>query len=96
MCGAAPRNPSAVLRGELAQAGFVAVRARYWNALLLPLMIVQRKLLARGETVSDVAAFPPFIDATFHALTALERRLGLALPCGGSVLATARKPEAHA
>ena len=25
------------------------VRARYWNGLLLPLMVVQRKLLAAGE-----------------------------------------------
>jgi hypothetical protein len=46
-----------------------------------------------GETVSDVAAFPPMIDATFHALTELERRLPVPLPAGGSVLATARKPE---
>ena len=59
-------------------------------------MILQRKLLNRGkqgETVSDVAAFPPLVDATFHALTELERRLPVPLPAGGSVLATARKPE---
>lgn len=92
----ARRTTAGALAGELSAAGFGAVRARYWNGLLLPLMIVQRKLLARGETVSDVAAFPPFIDATFHALTALERRLALPLPCGGSVLATARKLEATA
>jgi hypothetical protein len=57
---------------------------------------LQRKVLARcnvGETLSDVAAFPPWIDATFHALTALERRLGLRLPAGGSVLAIAHAPE---
>jgi hypothetical protein len=79
------RTTAGALSRDLAGAGFAEVRARYWNGLLLPLMIVQRKVLARaqgdGETVSDVAAFPPFIDATFHALTALERRLGLPLPC---------------
>ena len=45
-----------------AQAGFRDVRARYWNGLLLPLMVVQRKLLARGDAASDVAAFPPWLD----------------------------------
>ena len=95
------RTTATALAGDLAGAGFAAVRARYWNTILLPLMIVQRKLLARaggngGETMSDVAAFPPWIDATFHALTALERRLALPMPAGGSVLATARKPEVPA
>jgi SAM-dependent methyltransferase len=98
----ARRTTAAALSRTLAAAGFARIRARYWNTLLLPLMILQRKVLARaakrgdkgGETVSDVAAFPPWIDATFHALTALERRLGLPLPAGGSVLATARKLEA--
>ena len=92
------RITAARLAQDIAAAGFVTVRARYWNSLLLPLMVLQRKVLARdsgngGETVSDVAAFPPLIDAIFHALTALERRMGLRLPAGGSVLATARKPE---
>ncbi len=93
------RTTASALARDLAAAGFAQVRARYWNGVLLPLMILQRKVLARGkggETVSDVAAFPPLIDATFHALTALERRLGLKLPAGGSVLATARKPEVPA
>jgi len=95
------RTTARALARDLSAAGFANVRARYWNALLLPLMIVQRKLLARsgadsGKTVSDVAAFPPIIDATFHALTALERRLGLPLPAGGSVLAIAHKPEVPA
>ena len=98
------RTTAGALARDIAAAGFTQVRAHYWNSLLLPLMILQRKVLARGnaaahapgnrgKTMSDVAAFPPMIDATFHALTALERRLGLKLPAGGSVLATARKPE---
>ena len=101
------RTTAGALARDMAAAGFTQVRAHYWNSLLLPLMILQRKVLARGpapgkppgkaqrdkgKTMSDVAAFPPIIDATFHALTALERRLGLKLPAGGSVLATARKP----
>jgi SAM-dependent methyltransferase len=76
----------------LRQAGFNNVRARYWNGLLLPLMVMQRKILARGDAVSDVAPFPPWIDATLHGLTKLERRLPFPLPAGGSVLAIAEKP----
>ena len=76
----------------LRDAGFRDVRARYWNGLLLPLMVTQRKLLARGDSVSDVAPFPPWLDATLHGMTRLERRLPFPPPAGGSVLAIARKP----
>jgi SAM-dependent methyltransferase len=77
-------------RAALRRAGFDDVRARYWNGLLLPLMVVERKLLARGaDAASDVAAFSPWLDATLHAITAIERRLPVPLPAGGSVLATA-------
>ncbi|HEX3576811.1 MAG TPA: class I SAM-dependent methyltransferase [Rhodopila sp.] len=76
----------------LRQAGFQRVRAGYWNGLLLPLMIVQRKLLARDDAVSDVAPFPPWLDVTLHGVTKLERILPFALPAGGSVLAIAEKP----
>jgi len=86
------RTTAGRLSRELAEAGFARVRARYWNTLLLPLMVVQRKLLARGETASDVAAFPPLIDGLFHALSVLERRLPLPMPAGGSVLALAERP----
>jgi hypothetical protein len=75
----------------LRAAGFVRVEPRYWNGLLLPLMIVQRKLLARGNAQSDVAAFPPWLDALLHGMTQLERRLPGRLPAGGSLLATAEK-----
>ena len=76
----------------LRQAGFDRVRARYWNSLLLPLMMVQRKLLARGDAMSDVAAFPPWLDVTLHGMTRIERHLDFRLPAGGSVLAIAGKP----
>ncbi|HVZ07849.1 class I SAM-dependent methyltransferase [Rhodopila sp.] len=80
----------------LAQAGFRRIKARYWNGLLLPLMVVQRKLLARGDAASDVAVFPPWLDTMLHGMTELERRLQRrlpwSLPAGGSVLAVAEKP----
>ncbi|MEI7710927.1 MAG: class I SAM-dependent methyltransferase [Rhodospirillales bacterium] len=82
------RETGAMLR----HAGFRNIRARYWNSLLLPLMILQRKVLATGESSSDVAPFPPWLDAILHATTDIERRLPFALPFGGSVLAIAEKP----
>jgi SAM-dependent methyltransferase len=84
------RVSARALRGMLEAAGFASVRTRYWNGLLLPFMIVQRKLLASdADSASDVASFPPFVDAMFHGVTVLERYLPFALPAGGSVLATA-------
>ncbi len=80
------------LAALLRDAGFLRVQARYWNSLLLPIMVAQRKLLSRGATASDVAPFPPSLNATFHAMTEIERRLPFRLPAGGSVLATAERP----
>ncbi len=80
------------LAAMLRDAGFARVRTRYWNGLLLPLMVAQRKLLARRADASDVAPFPPSLDAMFHAMTQIERRLPVRLPAGGSVLATAERP----
>ena len=80
------------LRALLTKAGFECVHAHYWNGLLLPLMVAQRKLRARTATAaSDVAPFPPWLDATLHAVTVIERPFRL--PAGGSVLATARTPR---
>lgn len=81
-----------VLRQWLDSAGFAAIRTHFWNGLLLPLMIVQRKILARGDAASDVARFPPWLDATLLGITRLECHLPLHLPFGGSVIATARRP----
>ena len=78
---------AAMLRG----AGFGRVRTHYWNGLLLPLMVVQRRVLARDSAASDVAAFPPWLDVTLHAMTEFERRLPFPLPAGGSVLAVAER-----
>ena len=82
------RGTAAMLR----TAGFRHVKASYWNGLLLPLMITQRKILARGDAASDVAPFPPWLDSTLHGMTEFERRLPFPLPVGGSVLAKAEKP----
>ena len=72
------------VRALLAAAGFTDVRARYWNALLFPLMVVQRKVLARGaESRSDVAPPPPWLNRSLPRSTALERGLmaaGLPFP----------------
>ena len=82
------RAAAALLR----DAGFVRIHTSYWNGLLLPLMIAQRKILARGDSVSDVAPFPPWLDATLHTIAKIERRLPIPLPFGGSVLAIAERP----
>jgi SAM-dependent methyltransferase len=86
------RFTAAAIAALLLEAGFDRIRPRYWNGLLLPLMIVQRKILRRDESVSDVAAFPPWLDVTLHAMTTIERYLPFPLVAGGSVLATAEKP----
>jgi ubiquinone/menaquinone biosynthesis C-methylase UbiE len=80
----------------LAEAGFTAIAGRYWNSLLLPLMILQRKVLhRRPDAPSDVTHFPPWIDATLHGVTEAERRIaaaGLPMPAGGSVMMLATRP----
>jgi len=85
----ARRQNAGEVRAMLREGGFGNIRARYWNGLLLPLMVASRKL-RRHNAGSDVAAFSPWLDASFHAVTRLER--GLPLPFGGSVLATAIRP----
>jgi SAM-dependent methyltransferase len=80
----------------LAAAGFAQVVGRYWNGLLLPLMVLQRKVLQRRpDAPSDVTNFPPWVDAALHAVSEFERRLGalgLGMPAGGSVLMLATRP----
>jgi SAM-dependent methyltransferase len=83
------------LRRLLAAAGFVRVRTRYWNSLLLPLMLLRRKLWRRAGEASEVALAPAPVERAFGAVLALERRLlaaGVSLPFGSSILATAVKP----
>jgi len=92
----ARRFTAAGARAIVAAAGFQAIRTRYWNALLLPLMALHRKLGARApDARSDVAPFPPWLDLSLYAVTDVERRLGaigLAFPAGGSLFVTATRP----
>ncbi len=84
------RQTAGQLRAMLAEAGFAPLHVSYWNGLLLPLMVAQRKLRSRRHnSASDVAVFPPWLDLMLHRMTELERRLPLGMPAGGSVLATA-------
>ncbi|HEV7266622.1 MAG TPA: class I SAM-dependent methyltransferase [Falsiroseomonas sp.] len=80
----------------LEAAGFAEVEGRYWNGLLLPLMVLQRKVLQRRpDAPSDVTDFPPWIDASLHAVSEVERSLGLRgvpMPGGGSILILATRP----
>jgi SAM-dependent methyltransferase len=87
------RQTATQLRLLLEKAGFVRPALRYWNSLLLPAMIIQRKLLARrAHASSDVATFPPWLDATFGVITELERQCGLPMPAGGSIIGIAERP----
>jgi SAM-dependent methyltransferase len=83
-------------RGEvrrlLADAGFVRIRAGYWNSLLFPLMVAQR--LAHPGGASDVALLPRPVECLFAGIVLLEAglaKVGLRFPFGGSILATAVK-----
>jgi len=82
--------------GLLASAGFTNAMPRHWNSLLLPLMVFQRKVLKRDEgAASDVAPFPPWLDASLFSVCRLEAALmrgGMRFPLGGSLLATATRP----
>lgn len=89
----ARRQNAREVRAMLQAAGFGNVRARYWNGLLLPVMVASRKLRRPrdvSQSASDVAAFSPWLDATLHGVTRLERNMRL--PMGSSVLATAIRP----
>ena len=77
----------------LVQAGFGNVRVRCWNALLLPIMVMRPKLAGGAHAPSDVAPFPPWLDAALFKATALEEWLPIPMPVGGSVLATAVRPS---
>ena len=83
------------LRRLLKGVGFRPVYISYWNALLLPLMVIARKLVPHDRgVVSDVKLYPGSVEMLCRAATALETTLlrrGVGLPFGGSILAIAVK-----
>ena len=83
------------LRRLLKVVGFRPVYISYWNALLLPVMVITRKLVPEGHgVVSDVKLYPRSVEMLCRAATALETTLlrrGVGLPFGGSILAIAVK-----
>jgi SAM-dependent methyltransferase len=81
--------------------GFHPVYVSYWNAMMFPLMVMTRKLLAGNyRASSDVRPYPPPIDLLCGWATGLETALlrrGLRFPFGGSVVAiAAKKGASHA
>lgn len=92
----ARRYARAEVANKLAAAGLSEISPRHWNSLLLPLMLLQRRLVKRDDhAASDVKPFPPWLDRSLSGICALEAamlRAGLRFPAGGSILATARKP----
>ena len=92
----ARRYGTSELRLALAAAGFVEAQILHWNAILFPLMVLRRKILRRAPGApSDVGLLPAPVERFFFACVAFEAALaarGLALPFGGSILATAVRP----
>lgn len=88
----ARRYTASRLATLLTRAGFTVTRTEYWNSLLFPLMVLQRQLVGRHQTRSDVHPLPPWLNASLFQMLDLERRLGIQLPFGGSVWAWATRP----
>ena len=83
------------LRHLLKAVGFQPVYLSYWNAMLLPLMVITRKLIpTRHGAVSDVKPYSHPAEAVCRAAVAFETALlrrGIRLPFGGSILAVSVK-----
>lgn len=95
----ARRFERAGARALLESAGFAAPDARHWNSLLLPLMVLQRKVLAKhDEAASDVTSYPAWLDTSLLTICRLEGallRAGLRFPAGGSLITTAIRSESR-
>ncbi len=92
------RYTAGELRQKLARAGYEIVKMMSFVSVLLPLMMLSR--LIRRTAAPD---YDPLAELRVGAVTnaLLERaldaerlliRAGIALPCGGSLLAVARRP----
>jgi SAM-dependent methyltransferase len=83
------------LEALLSANGFKICFTTYWNAFLLPLLAIRRKLLPITYAGTDVKRYPPLLDRIFRAVVSLDCmliRCGFALPFGSSVLIVAEKP----
>lgn len=76
-------------------AGFAVTYATYWNTLLFPLAVLQRKVLRAAAADSDVRLYPAPVEAICDSMNVIEHawlRRGGRLPWGNSVLAVGRRP----
>ncbi len=83
------------IRTLLQELPLEAPKVRPWNLALMPLAVLQRKVLRRRQQASDVRVYPVWQDTLARGALALERTwmhgLGFPLPAGLSLLITARK-----
>jgi SAM-dependent methyltransferase len=85
-------RPELVRRCE--RAGLEVERSTYLYMLTFPLLWLKRKLLRRRTDRSDVREYPPVLDATLGAVTAIERGMiaaGWRSPFGSTVFVVARR-----
>lgn len=88
------RYGRAELRAKLTAAGLGPLQVTHWNAFLLPLVVLRRKLLPAPTSGSDVEDYSPWLNATLEAILKAEGAVMRAcggLPFGSSLLAVARK-----
>ena len=74
--------------------GFIIRYCTYWNTLLFPLMVLQRKVLG-SEGRSDVRPIPGSVNNAFKFCLRIERwftQRALPLPFGGSILLIVQRP----
>jgi SAM-dependent methyltransferase len=82
------------VKQKLVAVGFKVNFCTHWNTLLLPLIILKRKVMAAPKEGSDVKTYSPLLEWFCGILLSIERAalsLGIRLPLGSSVLAVARK-----
>lgn len=82
------------LRAKLRRAGFEPEVLTHWNALLLPLLALRRKLLPPPGAGSDVQRYPAVVEAGFGLAMRIEAAWlgrGGRLPFGSSLFAVAQK-----
>ena len=93
------RYKAAELERKVDHAGFDILRRTSFVSLLLPLMLASRLRLRSSDKALQAAAefrLSPLTNIFLKRVMDLERAMissGISLPCGGSLLVVARKPE---